>query len=189
MEEAAREWSEWASRGMLKAGISAPLVRDYGPRATGWWINSPRREADLARHRGTLSRPLPSSRGREIRYVDSIVLGKAYVNQGLREGGGSGTARPLRHGGWPSNAADLRGLPISPGSTGPAGFSPEEEQGPGLPLVDRATGWNGCFGGRGVNQLRIKDLTGTMIETKWKASTRRGGSRRICMSTTIWELA
>lgn len=73
------------------------------------WIASPRLEVRHTHGTGcTLSAAIAAFVAHGKSLESAVLLGKAYVNQGLRLGGGIGRGRgPLAHLGWPSDERDL----------------------------------------------------------------------------------
>ena len=125
--------------------------------------------------------------------LDAVVMARAYVNQGLRLGGGIGQGRgPLAHLGWPTIPADLPWItPQAPHGTERLTFAPLDPGFPLYPIVDRAD-WVERLLGLGVTliQLRAKDLSGPELETEVRRAVeagRRAGAR--VFINDAWELA
>ena len=158
---------------VIKGGHSpSGLAQDYwtnGREAA--WLNSHRQDVDHTHGGGcALSSAIAAGIAMGLPELDAIVLAKAYVNHGLRHGGGIGTGRaPLSHVGWPDDPADM------PWITRTAGDAPQRlvfpDCGPetlGLyPIVDRAS-WVERLLPLGIRtiQLRVKDLAGVDLETE-----------------------
>ncbi|HBA85108.1 MAG TPA: bifunctional hydroxymethylpyrimidine kinase/phosphomethylpyrimidine kinase [Verrucomicrobia bacterium] len=169
---------EQAARDLLKLGPGAVLLKgghansdlcsDYWTNGReGCWISSPRRNVTHTHGTGcTLSSAIASCRALGYGESDSLVIGKAYVNQGLRRGGGIGHGHgPLAHEGWPTRPEDLPWITgerpaslnrLSFPSAGPLGL---------YPLVERAEQIDPLLAhGITVIQLRVKDLAGAALE-------------------------
>ena len=182
---------------LIKGGHGhGPLSRDYwtdGRRA--FWINSPRL-ATSSTHGGgcTLSAAIAAGWANGLTELDAVVLGKAYINHGLRHAQPVGHGRnPLAHGTWPDHPADLPWLALP----GEEAFQTLEFPNPGklplglYPVVDRAS-WIERLLALGVDliQLRAKDLTGPALEAEVRQAIevgRRAGAR--VYINDHWELA
>ncbi|MCX7819292.1 MAG: bifunctional hydroxymethylpyrimidine kinase/phosphomethylpyrimidine kinase [Kiritimatiellae bacterium] len=98
---------------LLKGGHAewASECRDFFATRAGErrWLVSPRRRVTHTHGTGcTLSSAIAAFLAHGQSLGPAVVLGKAYVNQGLRLGGGIGRGRgPLAHLGWPHDPADL----------------------------------------------------------------------------------
>jgi len=147
-----------------------PLCQDFwtdGKRQA--WFTSPRLDVTSTHGTGcTLSSAITAGRALGYSELDSIVIAKAYVNHGLRSGGGIGRGRgPLAHDGWPCDPADLPWITPTAAATHRRLVFPEMgEAARGVcPIVDRAA-WLEKLLPRGVGtiQLRIKDLHGSSLE-------------------------
>jgi hydroxymethylpyrimidine kinase/phosphomethylpyrimidine kinase/thiamine-phosphate diphosphorylase len=96
---------------LLKGGhLRSTDARDYldaddRPR----WFVSPRWDVSHTHGTGcTLSSAITAFSAHGKPLETAVLLGKAYVNQGLRLGGGIGRGRgPLAHLGWPGDERDL----------------------------------------------------------------------------------
>lgn len=108
---------------LLKGGhLEGVEARDYfvgGGRCE--WIVSPRLDVRHTHGTGcTLSAAIAAFVAHGQSIESAVLLGKAYVNQGLRLGGGIGRGRgPLAHLGWPADERDLprvepAGDPVAP---------------------------------------------------------------------------
>ncbi len=177
---------------LIKFGVKSVLIkgghlpgaqcRDYWTDgASKAWLVSPRQ--DVAHTHGTgctLSSAITAFRALGHGELDAVVLGKAYVNQGLRQGTNIGKGRgPLAHEGWPCSPDDLpeideRTTNIEFPDCGPEplGF---------YPIVDRAA-WLEKLLPAGVRtiQLRIKDLSGADLDSEIRkavAVARKFGAR------------
>lgn len=185
-----------AAHDLLKLGVKSVLLKgghsggvfsqDYWTDGRAeWWFTSPRKKETHTHGAGcTLSAAIAAARALGYPELDAIVLAKAYVNQGLRHGGGVGSGRgPLDHGGWPASPKDLpwmtrtaeegrRGLLFPDCGPEPLGL---------YPIVDRAT-WVERLLPLGVKtiQLRIKDLTGEALDREVRTAVeiaRRSNAR------------
>ncbi len=157
----------------VKGGhAEGPYCRDFWSNgAHSAWLFSPRRDVTHTHGTGcTLSSAIASALALGYSERDAIVIAKAYVNQGLRLGGGIGHGRgPLHHGRWPSIPEDLPGISASAEpDRAPAEFP---DRGPApigfYPIVDRAA-WLPRLLPLGVRtiQLRAKDLSGPALENE-----------------------
>jgi len=158
---------------LIKGGHDAGgLAQDlYASGAERAWLSSERCED--ARGTGcalaaAIAAAMSWGPARVLDVLDAIVVGKAYVHRGLRQGQrlASG-ARALAHAAWPVAADDLPWITTSaeagqrrPGfpSTGPIGF---------YPIVGRA-GDVARLARCGVSmvQLRVKDLSGEALRAE-----------------------
>ena len=172
LEEAASELVRRGARSVLVKGGhgGTEFSQDYWTNGhNAFWLTSPRQHVRHTHGTGcTLSAAIAAAHALGLTLPDALVLGKAYLNQGLRRGENLGRGHgPLAHHGWPDAAADLpwatptaaagRARLIFP-SCGPAPL--------GLyPIVDRAA-WLEQLLPLGITtiQLRVKDLTGTALE-------------------------
>lgn len=186
VEEAARELVERGARAvLLKGGHRAGAwCQDYWTDGrTGWWLTSPRQASAHTHGTGcTLSSAIAGLRAQGMTELDAVVLAKAYVNQGIRLGGGIGKGRgPLRRGGWPAQPGDLPWVtPTAEAGRGRPEFPPAGPWGEVYPLADRAA-WIARLLPLGVRtvQIRIKDLTGAAREREIRAAAewcRQGGA-------------
>lgn len=113
MPAAARALLELGPRGVLLKGghTGSEDCRDFLATRAGEsrWLVSPRQPVTHTHGTGcTLSSAIAAFGAHGQPLGPAVALGKAYVNQGLRLGGGIGRGRgPLAHGGWPHEAADL----------------------------------------------------------------------------------
>ncbi len=111
---------ESAARILLNRGVSSALIkgghgtdkysRDWWTDGReGMWLNSPRRDTIHTHGTGcVLSSAIASCRALGYDWADSLVVAKAYINQGLRMGCPVGKGRgPVAHGGWPSHPDDM----------------------------------------------------------------------------------
>ena len=150
------------------SGLSQDYL--YDGRA-GWWLTSPRRKGIQTHGTGcTMSSALAAFRALGFGLGDCAVLAKAYVNQGIRRSGGIGRGRtPLSHDGWPEDSGDLPWITARPEEAYEKTVFPGVEAGGiGLyPIVDRAS-WLEKLLPLGVKtvQLRIKDMTGALLENE-----------------------
>lgn len=169
---------EAAAIDLLKFGVKSVLIkgghlpgaqcRDYwtdGIRKV--WLSSPRQDVTHTHGTGcTLSSAITACRALGYDELDAVVLAKAYVNQGLREGTSLGKGRgPLAHEGWPDSPDDL---PQIDASASDVQFADCGDEPLGFyPIIDRAA-WLEKLLPIGVRtvQLRIKDLTGTALDSE-----------------------
>ncbi|HOW98195.1 MAG TPA: bifunctional hydroxymethylpyrimidine kinase/phosphomethylpyrimidine kinase [Kiritimatiellia bacterium] len=141
-----------------------------------WWITSPRQAVRHTHGTGcTFSSAAAACLARGYAIEDALVLAKAYVNQGLRLGGGIGRGRgPLAHEGWPNHPDDAPWMTAhaAAGLSRPA-FPPCEKPVGLYPIVDRAA-WIGKLAPLGVNlvQLRAKDLSGEALDREAREAIR-----------------
>ncbi len=120
-----------AGRELVNAGVVAVVVkgghgeslqdsRDWLITAEGMWcLSSPRQVVDHTHGTGcTFSSSLATFLAHGCTLLNATILAKAYVNQGLRLGGGIGRGRgPLAHLGWPQDESDIPTVtPIRDGS-------------------------------------------------------------------------
>ncbi len=159
-----------------------------------FWLNSPRQAQPHTHGAGcTFSSAVAAAAALGLPLADALVVAKAYVNQGLRLGGGIGRGRgPLAHEGWPATPADLPWITPQPHSR-PAPPFPACGPAPlGLyALVDSAARLEPLLAaGLRTAQLRIKPATGANIEREIQAAIRRArdcGCRLFI--NDYWELA
>ncbi len=94
----------------LKGGHRAgPWAQDFlTDGATRFWLTSPRQSVTHTHGTGcTLSAAWTAFRALGRTWDEAARLSKAYLNQGLRLGGGIGRGRgPLAHAGWPDDPGD-----------------------------------------------------------------------------------
>ena len=194
VEAAAIELIKFGVKSVLIKGGHVPgaRCRDYwtdGARKI--WLSSPRQDVTHTHGTGcTLSSAITACRALGYDEFDAVVVAKAYVNQGLREGTSFGKGRgPLAHEGWPDSPDDLPRIDESwtdvefpDCGPGPLGF---------YPIVDRAAWLEKLLpAGATTVQLRIKNLAGTALETEIKnavALARRFDARLFI--NDHWELA
>ena len=193
---------EAAAIDLIKLGVKSVLVkgghlpgthcRDYWTDgAQKAWLASPRQDVTHTHGTGcTLSSAITACRALGYEELDAVVLAKAYVNQGLREGASVGKGRgSLAHEGWPDSPDDLPQINESPTDTEFPDCGPEALG--FYPIVDRAT-WLERLLPAGVRtiQLRIKDLTGAALDSeiqKAAAIARRFNARLFI--NDYWEIA
>jgi hydroxymethylpyrimidine kinase/phosphomethylpyrimidine kinase/thiamine-phosphate diphosphorylase len=129
------------------------------------WLSSPRLATPHTHGGGcTLSSAIAAGVAGGLQIMDSLVLAKAYLNQGLRHAAGVGHGHgPVTHRGWPADPADMPWLTTVRLSAAPqVAFPPMEDARIGLyPIVDRAD-WVERLAALGVRtiQIRVKDLEG-----------------------------
>lgn len=141
-----------------------------------WWLTSPRRAVRHTHGTGcTFSSAAAAALARGFPIDDALVLAKAYVNQGLRLGGGIGHGRgPLAHEGWPAHSDDAPWMTADAASGRSRPEFPPCGKPMGLyPIVDRAA-WIGKLAPLGVSliQLRAKDLPGEVLECEVREAVR-----------------
>lgn len=177
-ERAIDEYIENLAFDLLKLGPESVLLKG-GHRSgeysqdfwtDGWhkaWFTSARCDSKNSHGTGcTLSSAIAACVASGHGLTDSIVIAKAYVNQGLRcapdVGEGCG---PLAHLGWPESETDIPWVTRTAqlGRERPQ-FNPDKEIG-FYPIVDRAH-WIEKLATVGVRtiQLRIKDLPPDLLE-------------------------
>jgi len=182
---------------LVKGGhAGAKLCQDYwtnGKEAA--WLTSQRQDVEHTHGGGcVLSSAVAAGIARGLSELDAIVLAKAYVNHGLRHGGGIGKGRaPLAHVGWPDDPADMPWITQTAAEGSQRLVFPDCGTEPlGLyPIVDRAS-WVERLLPLGVRtiQLRAKDLSGTELEkevTQAIATARRFNARLFI--NDHWQLA
>jgi hydroxymethylpyrimidine kinase/phosphomethylpyrimidine kinase/thiamine-phosphate diphosphorylase len=158
------------------------------------WLSSPRNPTTHSHGTGcTLSAAIASLLAQGYSELDSIIIGKAYINQGLRLAGGIGQGRgPLYHGDWPANHEDLPVLLDTPDQSVHPAFPRLDIPTPDVyPIVDRAD-WINRLASNGVTiiQLRAKDLSGQAREAEAKKAIEVG--KRLGVRVIInddWEIA
>lgn len=176
-----------AARKLRALGAKAVLLKGgHGPRQDFsqdlWlagerpeWLTSPRRAASHSHGTGcTLSSALAAFLALGHSPLESAVLAKAYVNQGLRLGGPVGRGPGiLEHAGWPDHPEDVPWLTASAEAGRSRGIFPAEGPDPiGLyPIVPRAA-WLERLLPLGVRviQLRAKDLDGEALDCEVAAA-------------------
>lgn len=182
VEKAAAELLRRGARSVLIKGghLEGTFCQDFWTDgAAAAWITSERREVRHTHGTGcTLSSAIAAGIALGLRPLAAAVVAKAYVNQGLREGGGIGHGRgPLAHGGWPSHPEDLpwitpsaeagRSRLVFPNcGAEPLGF---------YPIVDRAEKIAALLSlGVRTVQLRAKDLHGDALEEEIRKAAQLG---------------
>lgn len=180
---------------LLSRGVKSVLIK--GGHASGpfscdvwtdgrqtWWLASPR--LDVPHTHGTgcvLSAAIAALAAQGHSVLDAITAAKAYVNQGLRSGGGVGRGRgPLGFGGWPSAPDDVPWADRNTPGERPAMFPDCGIEPLGFyPLVDSADDV-AMLAGLGVRtiQLRMKEQTEGGLESEIREAvqhTRQHGAR------------
>ena len=173
---------EAAAADLRKFGVQSVLIKGGhlpgAPCRDFWtdgvqkvWLASPRQDVTHTHGTGcTLSSAITACHALGYDELDAVVLGKAYVNQGLRKGTRVGNGRgPLAHEGWPDSPDDLP--EIGDSEIGPAFPDCGPEPLGFYPLIDRAA-WLEKLLPLGVRtlQLRIKDLADAALETEIEQS-------------------
>lgn len=181
---------------LIKGGHAAgPMSADFWTDGQGrWWIASLRRAATHTHGTGcVLSSAMASGRALGLSPLDAVILGKAYLNQGLRTGGDVGEGQgPLGFGPYPADPCDLPFLSPAFPDTEPPGF-PTMDGSIGLyPIVDRAA-WVERLLELGLTtvQIRIKDLDDAerARELKEAATVARRFPEARLFVNDQWELA
>lgn len=138
----------------------------------------------------TLASAIAATRALGHSQSDALVIGKAYLNQGLRLGEDIGQGHgPLAHRGWPESPIDLPWIGRDAKHTE---FPSIGKTPVGLyPIVDRAA-WLEKLLPLGVTtiQLRAKDLTGVALENEIRSAieiARRYDARLVI--NDAWALA
>lgn len=200
------EYLQEVARKLLALGPKAVLLKrgdDRGEYSQDYWTNgkqsawltSGRRLTRSTHGTGcTLSSAIAASLALGYSELDAVVIGKAYVNQGLRLAPGVGSGHgPLAHLGWPENQEDLPWLT----NTALAGRSRREFLECGTeplgfyPIVDslRRTKELISMGVRTI-QLRIKTAPNGQLEQEVKQAIElaRKHSCRLFLND-YWQLA
>ena len=140
-----------------------------------FWLSSPRQATLHTRGTGcALASAVASAIALGYPLDDAVVIGKAAINQGLRQaqalaGNLKGCVR-ISH--FPSTQQDMPHLTLQAGGPEPPVFAACAQTPLGLyPIVDRAS-WLARLLPLGVStvQLRIKDLQGAALEQEIKAA-------------------
>ncbi len=158
------------------------------------WITSRKQDRESHGSGCTLSSAIASCVALGFDALDAVIVGKSYVNQGIRLGCDLGqSSGPLTHGGWPSCPEDLPWL-TSTAEEAEREFSfPDCGSEPlGMyPLVD-SLAWVQRLLALGVRtiQLRIKDphAPGLREETQTAINAARMAGCRLFIND-YWELA
>ncbi|MFH0909342.1 MAG: bifunctional hydroxymethylpyrimidine kinase/phosphomethylpyrimidine kinase [bacterium] len=158
---------------LIKGGhAGADLCQDYWTNGReSAWLSSRRQDVEHTHGGGcVLSSAIAAGVALGLSELDAIVLAKAYVNHGLRHGGGIGKGRaPLAHTGWPDDPADMPWITRTAAEAAQKLVFPDCGPEPlGLyPIVDRAS-WVERLLPLGVQtiQLRVKDLAGAELEAE-----------------------
>ena len=164
---------------LLKGGHSSGDMRsDYWTDGQqNFWLSSPAQQVSHTHGTGcTLSSAIAACRALGLSLADSLVIGKTYINQGLRLGGGIGKGKgPLAHEGWPAHPADLPWLVREPASDlEPLSFQPGGALGL-YPLVEKADRIPPLLElGVTVIQLRVKERRGAELEAEIRAAVEMG---------------
>lgn len=165
---------------LLKGGHmdDAEYSQDYWTDGrASWWLTSRRQAVRHTHGTGcTFSSAAAAGRALGLDVEDSLVLAKAYVNQGLRLGGGIGRGRgPLAHEGWPADPTDAPWITATPDTARRRPSFPDcgIRQLGLYPVVDRAV-WLEKLIPLGVDmiQLRAKDLDGDALDREVAAAIR-----------------
>jgi len=172
MEEAARRILNRGVKSVLVKGghMQGPFSQDFWTDGThGAWLTSVKHDAADTHGSGcTLSSAIAACRALGFGELDAVVIAKAYVNQGIRKGGGirSGHGH-VGHEGWPAHPEDLPWITRTAEEGQERGSFPDCGPTPlgFYPLVDRASRLEELLAlGVGTAQLRIKDLEGKALE-------------------------
>ena len=160
-----------------------------------FWLTTPRRETKHTHGSGcTLSAALAACMALGYPIKEALIIAKAYIAQGIRQGGKVGGGHgPVWRGNWPSDPADMPWLtktaeaarlrPTFPDcGSKPLGF---------YPIVDRSAWLERLLPlGVGTVQLRIKDLEGPALEQEIAEAVRlaaNAGTRLFV--NDYWKLA
>ncbi len=167
---------------LLKGGhLPGALARDFLARADDRrWISSPRWDVRHTHGTGcTLSAAIAAFTAHGKPLDAAVLLGKAYVNQGLRLGGGIGHGRgPLAHLGWPSDERDLPSVEPAPGPAyPPPGARPPMNDQPirWYPLTFRPVYKDYIWGGDRIVHKFHRDMPPGIYAESWEISTRPEG--------------
>lgn len=159
------------------------------------WLSSPRIETRNQHGTGcTLSAAIAALIAQGYPDLEAVIIGKAYVNQGLHLATPIGAGRgPLFHGGWPGRPEYLPALLASADEVpAPCPFPSLDVPLPDVyPIVDRAN-WIQRLASSGARmmQLRVKDLSGAALEHEVKSAIAIGRKRdaRVFINDH-WQLA
>jgi hydroxymethylpyrimidine kinase / phosphomethylpyrimidine kinase / thiamine-phosphate diphosphorylase len=160
---------------LIKGGhLSAQLAQDFFlGEEKSFWLSSEKQKVNNCRGTGcALASAIASSLSLNYSMYDSIVIGKMAINQGLRESYSvAAESGPVSINRFPDQEVDLPILSAEPIINFNRAEFPQCNQ-PKLglyPIVDRAE-WIARLAPEGVTtiQLRIKDLTGELLEREIK---------------------
>lgn len=139
-----------------------------------FWLRSPRQP--VANHRGTgcaLASAVAGALATGYGLADAVVIAKAAINQGLRQGYACGGREgPVHIDRFPDAAEDLPALTPAADHRSPPPFPDCNAPRLGLyPVVDRAA-WLARLLPQGVStiQLRVKDLQGAALRAEIRAA-------------------
>ncbi len=174
IEQAAKDIVELGARSVLITGGHFPSLNDerldyWTDGKSGFWLHGRNVETVNSHGSGcTLSAAVAAAVARGYALPDALVLGKAYVTQGLRLssqiGGGPGS---VAHMGWPTHWLDLPSVSENLRQQAAVPF-PDCDGDLGLyPVVDSAA-WVERLLKLGVTtiQLRVKDKTGEELKAE-----------------------
>ncbi len=172
------EQIEKAAGQILAMGCKAVLIK--GGHQTGslssdyfqdsqqsFWISSKRFDSQHTHGSGcTLSSAITAASALGYPLIDAIVIGKAYVTQGIRLSQATGAGHGcLAHLGWPESAGDFPWI-SDRCSDSRLSFPPCDRLG-FYPIVDRANWLQRLFSwGVTTAQIRIKDLAGDALRSE-----------------------
>ncbi|MCB1042836.1 MAG: bifunctional hydroxymethylpyrimidine kinase/phosphomethylpyrimidine kinase [Acidobacteria bacterium] len=174
MRQAATQICAMGCRAVLIKGghMTSQMAQDfYADGTQSFWIQSPRLSTTHTHGSGcTLSAAITAACALGYPLPDAVVIGKAFVNQGLRLSRATGAGHGcLAKPGWPSDAADAPWVTLE-AEHDRESFPPCGQLG-FYPIVDRASWLKRLFSwGVKTAQIRIKDLKGEDLERELVAS-------------------
>lgn len=160
---------------LIKGGhFDGALACDYFANQTDYfWMQSPRqRVGDLHGTGCLLSAAIAAAMALGYSLKDSVVIGKMYLNQGIRTRYAAGSHIFLGHSGFPNTQSDLPWVTRLPVEEKPIITAHEALPPIGFyPIVDSVE-WVSCLLKQGVKtiQLRIKNQVGDCLEQSIKQS-------------------
>lgn len=176
---------ERAAAALRAQGAAAVLIKgghgggdyssDYFTSAEqSFWLHSPRQPATNRRGTGcALASAAAGALALGYGLADAVVIAKAAINQGLRQGYACGGREgPVHIDRFPDAAGDLPALTLTADYRAPPPFPDCNAPRLGLyPIVDRAA-WLARLLPQGVTtiQLRVKDLQGTALRAEIRAA-------------------
>lgn len=171
---------QWAAKQLLKTGVksvlikgghlSGPIAYDYFESADhAFWLNNFRLPYDHIHGTGcTLSAAITAALGLGYDILDALVIGKMYVNQGIRQCIPiDNNVQRIAHHGWPQHQYDLPWITQQASSSIPSSFPKCDAKNLGFyPIVDSVS-WVRRLLSRGVRtiQLRIKNQSKKNVES------------------------
>jgi hydroxymethylpyrimidine kinase / phosphomethylpyrimidine kinase / thiamine-phosphate diphosphorylase len=175
---------EQAAKLILAMGVKSVLIKgghftaddlsqDFWTNGVeAFWLSSKRLPSEGYHGAGcTLSSAIAATLAKGCDIKEALVMGKMYVNRGLRlaQKQGAGLA-PVAHGDWHEESADLPYVSVQPIQQPIPNFPDCGEEALGLyPLVEKSA-WLEILLPLGIKtvQLRIKNLTGAELEDEIK---------------------